>query len=68
MFVFVDCGLAVISHHISSILLINFVKLITVAVDCSGVITTGEGGQLPPGAAGEGAQNRGRKSGFYAIC
>jgi len=28
----------------------------------------GRGGQLPPGAAGEGAQNTGRKSGFYAIC
>ena len=34
----------------------------------SGVTTGGRGGQLPPGAAGEGAQIRGRKSGFYAIC
>jgi len=33
------------------------------AAGCSSGVTTGErgGGQLPPGAAGKGAQNRGRK-------
>jgi len=50
--------------------LVRFIVFsVVVILYFSGVTTGGQrGGQLSPGAASEGAQNMGRKNGFYAIC